>query len=140
MIYIVAYVMIGLFTSIWSLFALKGEETPTVVTFGLVWPVVWAYALIQAIRGRFPPANCAWCGKTVAPMNGKLDAWREHYLDDCDKHPLAVRVKHYQDIIELDRKIIDNLTTELKPYREITKELKRRATEKIDAAILRGEG
>lgn len=147
MIYIAAYIVLGISTGIWAWWSGKnGEEIgrgPTLV-IGLVWPVVWATIIINAIRGRLI-AKCAWCGKSVS-TGQDIGAWRSHYLDECGRHPLALRLKQYEVLLdELDAKHTaqrvraEKLESELKPYREMTETIQKRMRAEMDRAIMTGE-
>ncbi len=102
MIYLLAYLLIAVCASIWTWVSWKGEKhrLTVILALGLMWPLVWSLLIIQSIRGRYPPANCAWCGRTVAPLNGSLDVWEKHYLTECEKHPLAIKAKRLENWLE----------------------------------------
>lgn len=104
MIYFLAYILLGISTTVYALCLLdKGDRAVPAAVMGLVWPIVWVMAMSNAIRG-LTTCKCAWCGRMVASQY-HLEEWRLHYLNECDKHPLAVkarRLENYMD--ELDAK------------------------------------
>ena len=96
MIYILAYILIGIATGIWTWFGQKNDEArlTQALVWPLIWPLVWYMVIVIYWRGE-NLTKCIWCGKTVAPqrMSIKTKAlWREHYLNDCDKHPLLEKI------------------------------------------------
>lgn len=111
MIYFLAYVLLGISTTVYALFLLRGEQQRAVhaAVMGLVWPVVWVMAMSNSIRG-LNTCKCAWCGSQVGTQYN-LEAWRLHYLDECDKHPLAVKARRLENYLdELDAKYTDYRT------------------------------
>lgn len=99
MIYFAAYIFLGISTAVYALCVLeKGERAVPPAVMGLVWPLVWIMAISNSIRG-LTMAKCAWCGKTVANQY-HLEKWRLHYLDECDKHPLAVKARRLENYLD----------------------------------------
>ena len=100
MIYaILIYLVLGIGTSIIT------SDVSILVHIGiaLAWPLYW-FAFVFAHFVGWMPAKCAWCGKSVAG-HAQKDKWRAHYLDECNMHPLAFRIKElYALIDELDSK------------------------------------
>lgn len=111
-----------------------------IVFGGLLWPVWWVSLVIYQIQG-MAPAKCAWCGKTVAPLNRKpetMEKWRAHYLDECQEHPLAAKARHLKEVLDEDTALIQNLKDELEPYRAIKKKMRVNAIAHIHGMTLRG--
>ena len=114
MIYaILIYLVLGIGTSI-----ITSDVSLSVhIGIALAWPLYW-FAFVFAHFVGWMPAKCAWCGKPVAGHANK-DKWRAHYLDECQHHPLAQKVAHYQEIIDSDTEIIKQLQSraalEVKP-------------------------
>lgn len=99
MIYILAYIVLGLFTFIWAWFGIgKGDRGAPAVVMALIWPIVWIVAISNAVRGRIV-SKCAWCGKSVGTQYEK-DKWRAHYLDECKSHPLAMKAQRLQNYLD----------------------------------------
>lgn len=114
------YFLIGLGTGMFGAIANaeRGENSRTVFVWPLIWPIIWFIFIFVYFTNRHP-AKCAWCGKVVASGRKEdLELWRAHYLKECKEHPL--------------RKEIEELETQLKPFREIQKRFVRQMEVKID--------
>jgi hypothetical protein len=98
MIYIAAYIVLGISTGV--LMRVNGEAKIGVSIAGaFVWPLYW-FAFVYAHFAGLMPAKCAWCGKlSVGPMRN-MEAWRKHYLTECDKHPLYVQNQRLQNYLD----------------------------------------
>lgn len=147
MIYFLAYILLGISTAVYALFLLDKDDRAIqhAAVMGLVWPVVWVMAMSNAIRG-LTTCKCAWCGRQVATQYN-LEAWRLHYLNECDKHPLAIRERRIQTYLdETDAKYTTDYRTRLE-MTSATLYLTRNAIKKIlanpqgcpmcDAGVLR---
>lgn len=102
MIYILAYILLGISTGVIMRFNGKADIAVSIACV-FVWPLYW-FAFVFAHFVGWMPAKCAWCGKSVAG-HAHMDKWRAHYLDECDKHPLAIKCKRLENYMdELDAK------------------------------------
>ena len=140
MIYILAYIILGISTGI-----IMQANWPVRVACVFTWPLYW-FAFVFAHAFGWMPAKCAWCGQSVAG-HANMDKWRAHYLDECTRHPLALRIKElYALIDELDAKHTtqrvkaERLEAELKPYREMTAQIQKNMISSIDLNVINGEG
>lgn len=143
MIYILAYIVLGISTGV-IIRVNGGVSVYTSIACVFTWPLYW-FAFVFAHFVGWMPAKCAWCGQSVSGYANK-DKWRAHYLDECGRHPLALRVKElYALIDELDAKHTaqrvkaEKLEAELKPWREIKAEMQKRMTENINSAFIFGK-
>lgn len=101
MIYILAYIILGISTAVSIRY--NGANGVPVIAACFVWPLYWFAFLFAHVVG-WMPAKCAWCGESVAG-HANMGKWRAHYLDVCTRHPLALRVKELYGLIdELDAK------------------------------------
>lgn len=140
MIYtILIYLVLGIGTSITT----SDVSLSAHIGIALAWPLYW-FAFVWAHLFGWMPAKCAWCGKSVAG-HAQKDNWRAHYLDECNMHPLAFRVKElYALIDELDAKHTaqrvraEKLEAEIKPYRAIQNKMRVTAIAHIDGEMRRG--
>jgi hypothetical protein len=123
MIYILAYIVLGISTAVSIRY--NGANGVLVISACFIWPLYW-FSFIFAHFVGWMPGKCAWCGAIVAGYANKA-AWRAHYLDVCGRHPLALRLKQYEVLIdELDAKHTaqrvraERLEVEIRGYRGTT--------------------
>jgi hypothetical protein len=171
--YILAYMVLGMSTAI-LVFGREMSKRDRIITFLVwfgIWPIIWLQIAVIYLRGK-NVEKCAWCGKSVAPYmnlksainsepNQKLaEIWREHYLNDCDKHPLAIKCKRLEKYLdETDARFTalrvnqerlaaeaarvseanDRLEAEVAPLREMMTAIKKRALRNMDHQILKGD-
>ncbi len=97
MIYILAYIVLGISTGV--IIRVNGDANIWVsIACVFTWPLYW-FAFVFAHFVGWMPAKCAWCGKSIAGHAHK-DKWAAHYLDDCDKHPLAIKLNRIQNYLD----------------------------------------
>lgn len=147
MIYIIAYIVIGIGTAL----VLRDVSTAARIGTLVAWPLYWFSFAYGHFVG-WVPAKCAWCGKSVAG-HAKINAWRAHYLNECEAHPLKERCDKLQMWLEeTDAKNTANrvraekaesrvayLEKELAQWNEIQKQIQRGFMRDIDRGFLRGQ-
>jgi len=140
------YFLIGLGTGMFGAIANaeRGENSRTVFVWPLIWPIIWFIFIFVYFTNRHP-AKCAWCGKVVASGRKEdLDIWREHYVDECQDHPLKKRLIVSRDTEKranevnkwlLDRmlKVISALRCALHPTTPSDYSLAEKMLDKIDS-------
>jgi hypothetical protein len=100
--YLIAYLLVGVITSIgMCLWFAEGPKNYTVIGFFLInlffYPLTLAVWIQNAVIGFRYTIKCAWCGKKV---NFKDPIQTQEHVKKCTKHPTLTR------IAELEREIM----------------------------------
>lgn len=100
------YFLIGLGTGMFGAigYAERGEKSRSTFVWPLIWPIIWFMLIFVYFTNRHL-AKCAWCGKVVASGRKEdLDIWREHYVDECQGHPLKERLVNERNHHKITRR------------------------------------